>query len=275
MLRRALLFKSDKNYWQQAQIAVDSARRWNPGYDIHVLTDGTYPSGYSDIDGPAGYGPRWLAVGQSGAMVRLLESGYDQVVFVDSDTFTYGPYREVENSLGLGASILVTPHVTAPLPIERGSPCLVQIAKMGNYNAGFVAASTAGISFLKFVTEWTAAYNQIDSENYIAAEQGWLRFALDFDSRAHCFRHPGYNYAYWNCMQRPLTRTASGELLAAGRPLRVAHFSGMTPDLNPNKMSRYQNRVRLEPKSLEYKLFADYQKLLVARGGFEPPTLAL
>ncbi len=271
--RKALLFKSCSGYWApRARLAVESARAHNPEYDIHVATDGKYQSGYQDHPWSE---QGWISTCQPAVMLWLLENGYESVLFVDSDTYTYGPYVEAQRCLDSGASILVTPHVTAPLPLTDDlEPSIGQIARMGNYNAGFVGATRRGIPFLKFWLESTRKFaGVLDARNYISGEQTGLRFALDFDDYARVFKHPGYNWAFWNAAQRPLSMSQSGEYLAAGFPLRMAHFSGF--DGNIAKMSRYQNRDRFKPDSIEYQLFANYQSELVARGGFEPPTPAL
>ncbi len=275
-MRHALLFKSCSGYWApRAQLAVESARAHNPDYDIHLVTDGKYAApGCYNHDGPKLYGTNWIPPCQPGAMLMLLEQGYDSVLFVDSDTYTYGPYVEAQKCLDSGASILVTPHITSPLPLNEDlEPSIGQIARVGNYNGGFVGATRKGIPFLRFWYEATQKFSYMDAKNYIGGEQTGLRFALDFDDYARVFKHPGYNWAYWNATQRPLSMAQSGEYLASNFPLRMVHFSGF--DGNIAKMSKYQNRDRLTPDSIEYQLFANYQSELVAGGGFEPPTPAL
>jgi hypothetical protein len=269
-MKRALLFKSTHNYWPQARLAVESAKLHNPTYDIHVATDGLYQTGYTDHD-ITGYanarGPR-LAICQPALMIDLLNSGYDEVYFVDSDTYTYGPYTEAEELLARSA-ILVTPHVHAPLPLDGRAPSLLQIAKMGNYNAGFIAANKLALQFLEFYLQYTTAYPVLDSENYVAAEQSWLRFACDFDPRARVFRHPGYNLAYWNVAQRQPVETGGVWTVGSRLPLRLTHFSGLLIDQDPSSLSKYQNRYTVGPETPPYKLYSDYQELWkasVARG---------
>src|SRR5690606_24035113 len=43
-------------------------------------------------------------------------------------------------------------------------------------------------------------------------------------------RDPGFNVAYWNLHERPLTKTADGTVTAGGSPLRFFHFSGYRPE---------------------------------------------
>lgn len=253
-MKRVALFKSTANYWPQAQLAINSFRQWNPNWEVHVMNEG-YDTPYRthwfrDKD--------WMVTAQYVTMIQLLESFQaDQVLIIDSDTYTYGPYVEAEQELET-ASILVTPHVTKPLPLERGEPSLQQIARMGNYNAGFIGATREGLPFLRFVREWAAAHPVLDDVNYIAGEQGWLRFACDFDEKARVFRHPGYNYAYWNADLKHLESMGHGRWLVDGKPLRMVHFSGLVRGLDPAKLSRYQNRKRWASSTPEYRLYAEY-----------------
>src|SRR5205807_387822 len=55
-------------------------------------------------------------------------------------------------------------------------------------------------------------------------DQKWLELAPSICDGVRVLRHPGYNFAYWNAHERPLS-CVGGAWTAAGWPLRFVHYS--------------------------------------------------
>ena len=84
----------------------------------------------------------------------------------------------------------------------------------------------------------------------------------------HLLKDPGYNVAYWNLHERPLT-CADGRIYARNLPLRFFHFSGFDPRM-PWLLSRHQGerpRILLSEHPVLAALCEDYAAAL-DRAGF-------
>ena len=133
------------------------------------------------------------------------------------------------------------------------------LAQAGNYNSGFWVANRSAIPFLRWWTEQTFLFSQMDTENGYMAEQGWLRFVLDFDPKARIFRHPGYNVAYWNICDRKVEKSGDGYLID-GEELKLMHFSGFAGMDDPAKMSVHQDRFILGEGDPRLEIFREYRE---------------
>jgi glycosyltransferase involved in cell wall biosynthesis len=77
-------------------------------------------------------------------------------------------------------------------------------------------------------------------------------------------KHPGYNVAYWNLVQRLLTRHPEGYRVN-GQPLAFFHFSGLNI-LAPENLSKYQNRFTMHDLGDGQKLIEDYCATVLGNG---------
>jgi hypothetical protein len=71
-------------------------------------------------------------------MRRLLDMGYQEVVYLDADMAVYGPLVEVFESLARH-SIVLTPHLLEALPDDGKRPHERAFLVSGTFNAGFLA----------------------------------------------------------------------------------------------------------------------------------------
>ena len=77
----------------------------------------------------------------------------------------------------------------------------------------------------------------------------------------YIIKHPGYNIAYWNMMQRNV-EIKNNKIYSNGKPAYFIHFSGFSPD-NMENVSKHQNRFILKNLEKLRKLFELYRDLLV------------
>lgn len=159
------------------------------------------------------------------ALQVLLEDG--DVVYLDPDMAVFGALDDFFAELE-GASVLLTPHVTAPEPPE--SPYIgdeLSALRHGTYNFGMygVAASSEGRAFADW---WTGRLEQHcidDVPNGLFTDQRWGDLVPSLFPSAVVCRHPGVNVASWNLHQRPFTMSVDGDHLVDGRPLVTYHFT--------------------------------------------------
>jgi hypothetical protein len=265
---KCLCFISSAGYLPQATLAIESAKRHNPGWPVVLLTDAGETKGGlvdvvvrpADLELPPELSI-WGVVGRPRLMC-LAVSGlkFNFAVFLDGDTFTYGDFWKMSKQAEDGASMLVIPHVLSPLPDDGKRPSMADLCFAGNYNSGVVAATPRAIDFLRWWDAQTAAHPRCEPHRHVFSEQGWLRFAPDFDHDAKIYRDPGYNVAYWNVCDRKVL-CEDGRWTVDGELLKVFHFSGFDPSDSAG-MSRHQDRHRLAEGDSRLEIFREYAALL-------------
>ena len=264
-MKKAICFIFDENYASQGAIALASAKKHNPEHTVVLLTDNKNVEKNVDIQlSPTDIGlslENWLLIGRI-AIVQycLRDLNFDTVIFIDGDTYTYNSYYELQKETE-NHSLVVIPHITKPLPNDEHFPQNRTISLSGNYNTGVWGASKSGLDFIDWWREQTTLFPISAPQIGLVNEQGWLRFAADFNDNVKIFRHPGYNVAYWNIKQRCLSYI-NNTWYIDNEKLAIMHFSGLKQDIDPSQMSIFQNRYSLEKNDLAYKLFESYHSLV-------------
>ncbi|MGD9897381.1 MAG: glycosyltransferase [Candidatus Methylacidiphilaceae bacterium] len=195
---------------------------------------------------------------------RLFADGFDAVLYLDADIQVYSELREAEEALSRHA-LLLTPHLTQPLPPDSLLPNEGIIRRAGSFNGGFLAMrdTPETRSFLNW-WERTLAHDCLPPSCH---DQAWLNYAPCFVSNSSILRHPGYNLAYWNLPHRGLSWEGEGTpQCAGGLPVRFFHFSGFDWR-KPEVLSRHDTRFRGHAMpSPVASLLADYVRSLQAEG---------
>ncbi|MDD4959399.1 MAG: glycosyltransferase [Gallionella sp.] len=206
------------------------------------------------------------------ALAHLLERGYQKVIYIDPDIVLYRPLVEVMALLAAGASLVLTPHLLAPVT-DGLNPNELDIRRAGTYNLGFCALSH-GPEARAMLSWWQGKLERhcvIAHDQGIFVDQSWVDLVPGLFDRVAVLRHPGYNVAYWNLAQRPVTAPESdeaeaGQLRVAGEPLTFFHYSGLNP-LAPHPVSKYQNRFTLDSLAPTVaKLITDYCQRVADNG---------
>ncbi|WP_422996932.1 glycosyltransferase family 4 protein [Undibacterium sp. Di24W] len=201
------------------------------------------------------------------ALEHLLDAGYDQVLYIDPDIYLYNPLTEVNDLLSAGASIVLTPHLLAPMTDEK-NPTELDIRIAGTYNLGFCALSNQG-NTRDFLHWWQGKLKRdcvVDFKRGVFVDQSWIDLVPTIFEHVKILRHHGYNVAYWNMAQREITENVDGDILVNGDPLTFFHFSGLNPS-NPQPFSKHQNRFRMDSLDpLTSRLAMDYCETVRANG---------
>ena len=265
MIKKALCFLYNEEYKKQGDIALNSAKFHNSDYTTFHLTDNKNSSIADIALEPKDLciaSQNWIVTGRLYLAESILTNfNYDTCIFLDADTYTYSSYKSIQLELTNGHSIVVTPHITKPLPEDGLYPQNRTICLAGNYNAGIWGISKNGLNFLSWWKQQTDIYPNPVPEAGLASEQGWLRFACDFDDKSKIFKHPGYNVAYWNIMQREL-QLKKNEWIIDNHELCMCHFSGLKEDTPPEQMSVFQNRYTLKNTDPAYIIYKQYHDLV-------------
>ncbi len=149
-----------------------------------------------------------------------------RICYFDPDILVTSPLTELEQAFAEGASMVLTPHLLQPSP----RPELFaddRMLRFGAYNLGFLGVRDSAET--RAAMAWWAGKLEhqclIDLPNGLFVDQKWADLFPALLDGVRVLRHPGYNVAYWNLLERRV-RFADGVWLANGEPLRFMHFSG-------------------------------------------------
>jgi glycosyltransferase involved in cell wall biosynthesis/GT2 family glycosyltransferase len=283
-----------RNYFAYARVLAESLARHNPGTKLHVVVlddlerqlapDASMEiihAGELPFDPPSDfhtmaaiYDVTELATAvKPWAFEHLFARGAEAVLYLDPDIEVFdclGPLEPLTREHGM----VLTPHVTAPLPRDGKRPDERDLLLAGIYNLGFLALSSEGAA--RFLPWWRERLRRDcinDPANGVFVDQRWIDFAPAFFD-AFILQDPGFNVAYWNLPNRALTRC--GDRVHAGdRPLRFFHFSGFSPR-TPHVLSKHQHewqRVRVTETPLLAELCERYAAALTTAGSEMYSTL--
>lgn len=200
------------------------------------------------------------------AFEYLFARGASVVIYLDPDTEVFDALGPLE-PLARGHGMVLTPHITEPLPRDGKRPNELDLLLSGMYNLGFLALSAeAARTFLPWWRERLRRDCLNDPGRGLFYDQSWVDFAPALFEPA-ILKDPGYNVAYWNLPHRTLTRDG-GRILVNGRPLRFFHYSGFSSH-TPHLLSKHQHaspRIRLSADPILAELCRRYAAALEQAG---------
>ncbi len=267
-----------KNYLAFARTLMTSIREVHPEWDRHVLLvdeiDGAFEPGLEDFElvelvklalpDLRKFAFRYSLLEFNTAvkpwlLERLFGDGYDQVIYLDPDILVYSPLTDLIEAFDAGASIVLTPHLTAPLDDEF-LPGDKEILQAGTYNLGFIGIQRSPAARSLF--EWWKCKNEfdcvVDVQSGLFVDQKWMDLAPGLFEGVSVLRHEGYNVAYWNLASRQVEREADAWRVNRV-PLVFFHFSGFDP-CKPAPFSKHQNRFTLREIGPAAELARDYAR---------------
>jgi hypothetical protein len=151
----------------------------------------------------------------------------DAAVFLDADVLVCAPFAEMFRRHFEAHAVLLTPHLLEPIP----APHLPVILRAGVYNAGIVGVR-AGADAARFLDWWQQRVARDclrDPFGGLCSDQRWLDLAVGLFDFVRPLREAGVNVGYWNLHERDLTRAGAAIAVNGTQPLRLYHFSGITP----------------------------------------------
>lgn len=195
--------------------------------------------------------------------------GFDTLLYLDPDIWVFQPMTEVHEALAReDVSVVLVPHVRRPY-FDAGSPSDVRILQSGTYNLGFIGLRR-GDSATALLQWWmTKLYSDcvVDIPNGLFVDQKWIDLVPGLFADHAILHHPGYNAAYWNLHERPVSRHPDGWRVG-GMPLVFFHFSGYSP-YSPHQLSKHQDRLDLRDLPALKALTDAYARELLRNGHAE------
>ena len=238
-----------------ARVIVASVQRWNPGVPTVVLLadepdDGREP-GFEPIVardlGIPGFERLAFACDREALSYALTphllrhllrREELDAVVFLKQESLVVGDLAPVTEPLA-EASIVLTPHLLAPLAGPDALERELRVAGAGVFNGGVVgvAARPSAFAFLDWWADRTGAGCVLDPVAGLHYEQRWLDHVPSLFDDVHILRDPGANVGHWNMPERRV-EVAGDRVLVDGRPGSVVRFSGYEPE-HPERVTKY------------------------------------
>lgn len=158
-------------------------------------------------------------------LCHLLQK-HERVVYVDNDITFFAPAGFLFEQLK-ECSLLLTPHWFSqkPYPQPENFSTAFQI---GLFNAGFIGASQAGITFLQWWAEACLYRMERAEGDGFYDDQRYLDMAPLLDPKTCIVRHLGCNVGSWNLHQNKRVNVG-GEVKINGQfPIVFVHFNHET-----------------------------------------------
>jgi hypothetical protein len=284
-MRIALYTSFAINYLAKARVLAKSVKAVNHSIDIIAIVCDRFPSSIDATsepfdqvwmvdEYPADPVKAWIfrhnimelcTAVKGWGLRRLLESGYDYVLYLDPDCWVLADPQEIIRILKVGMSVLVVPHTTSPAETKEAIR-LIEISslKHGIYNLGFLLVKNDenGRRFAKWWADRLHYFCFADFENGMFTDQRWFDLAVGYFPFIQVTWHKGIDVASWNIGQRSVARALSGGYLIDGDPLIFYHFSGV----GPAGVHRWVRDIFAASDPLAAELEFNYEALINAAG---------
>jgi glycosyltransferase involved in cell wall biosynthesis len=195
---------------------------------------------------------------------HLLDDGSGRpVAYFDPDIRFYARVDRIEQ-LAVEHELVLTPHITAPIPDDGKQPGALDLMASGVYNLGFVAMAP-GEKATRILRWWQKRLRYdcvIDHALGFFVDQRWFDLVPNTFGGAFVLSDASMNVAYWNLHERTISR--DGRWLVNGEPLRFYHFSGFDP-IRPHLLSKHQTRTSLSEQPALAKLCREFAEEVQAK----------
>ena len=186
---------------------------------------------------------------------------FKKIIYLDPDIFIVNSLENIWNLLDK-KSILLTPHMLKHISDDK-RPSESDLKKAGIFNLGFIALANNQDTedFLEWWKEKLYNFCWMNPEEGFHVDQKWVENVPNLFKNVYVIKHPGYNVAYWNLMERDV-RIDNGKLSVNEKPLYFFHFSGFVAE-NIEIVSKHQNRFKLNQLENLRPLFELYRDMII------------
>lgn len=198
-------------------------------------------------------------------LAHLLGQGSARVLFLKQESLVVGDLGPLFARLER-ASIVLTPHLLAPLPDASGLTRELEVLLAGAFNGGClgVADREPARRFLAWWRDRVALDCRHAVGEGVHFEQRWLDLVPSYFDEVDVVREPGANVGHWVLPERTIEAAAEG-FSADGAPLRVFRASGYDPH-ERSRATRFSPRLAVAAETASGALFELYRSELLAAG---------
>lgn len=192
------------------------------------------------------------------------EGSSAQIMYLDPDIKVFQPLTDLFDELN-GASIILTPHIYTPVPVDQKKPGEHTFLNFGIYNLGFIGLANDAEA-RRFTGWWK---ERTYKEGYFAPERGLFVDQLPVNHAPLFFRNVkilydmGANMAPWNLHERYLSIQDGRYMVNEKYPLKFYHFSSFGVDTNELPLHHY-DRFTLAARPDLQQLYSAYNADLKA-----------
>jgi hypothetical protein len=269
------------NYLAKARVLASTVKAKNPNIDVIAIVCDRFPPGIDPTLEP--FDQIWMVdeypvipvyawifqhnimelctAVKGWALKRLLDSGYDYVMYLDPDCWVLEDPEQIIGILKKDMSVAVVPHTTSPAKTKEEIRLIeTSSLKHGIYNLGFLLVKNDknGQIFAEWWSERLRDFCFIEFDKGIFTDQRWFDLGVGYFSFIQVSWHKGIDVASWNVGQRRIERSNTGGYLIDGDPLVFYHFSGV----GPASVHRWVRDIFAPSDPLAAELEFDYEDLL-------------
>jgi hypothetical protein len=196
---------------------------------------------------------------------HLIDRGFSRIVFIKQESLVLGNLSPLFECLEQ-ASIVMTPHLVAPLEADDRIARELNILQSGSFNVGVlgIAAGPETERFLRWWQDRARTHCRHMVAEGMHYEQRWLDLVPAMFSGVHILRDPAYNVAHWNLPERRVL-VQGDAVLVDGEPCRLFRFSGYDPD-RPEWITRYSRRLTADNVGPAIAVFDRFRAALHSEG---------
>jgi hypothetical protein len=272
-----------RNYLPKALALAESLTRHMPGAVLHILVidaddntplpavDGVTYVTTSALDLPRRsvlelammYDVVEFATAVKPLLLTNLLDRYEQVSYLDPDTYVVSPMDELSPAIAASANgLLLTPHFLQPSPTGQDHFSESHLLYVGVYNLGFCAVDRRAIPFLQWWWSHLSTECVHDVLAGLFVDQKWVDIgSVLFGGTS--FLHYGYNVSIANLHERPIATDDGGYAIASNNDrLRLFHFHAFDPD-QPEQLSARYSRDTVSDSEAVKALSVEYSKAVV------------
>lgn len=155
---------------------------------------------------------------------KLLNGGYENVIYVDSDIYFFSKYDFLFEELKK-SNLLLSPHWRCSDPLLNSREFSYNFLD-GIYNGGFVGASQGGIPALQYWAKLCLFKCEVNRNAGFYVDQRYLDILPTRYEGISNITHKGCNIANWNIIDCKRVRQSSGEVLINDKyPIVFIHFT--------------------------------------------------
>jgi hypothetical protein len=250
------------NYIPKARVLAASFKKFQPSYQFHLVLCDPIPENFNldqepfdsvitIADLPIENPKSWifkhtvveLCTAVKGATFKKILADFNPaaVLYLDPDIVIFSELDSLIQHFN-EASILLTPHLTAP-EVELGGIVDNEICSLrhGIYNLGFLGVknSPQGNTFVNWWCDRLLQFCYNDIPQGLFTDQRWIDFVPAFFEEHAILRDPIYNVATWNLTHRHVSGSLRDGIKVNGEPLCFYHFSGFDSGAQEAMLKRY------------------------------------
>jgi hypothetical protein len=187
-----------------------------------------------------------------------------RLIYLDADMRVYAVLPELSD-----AAIIITPHRTRLVQQSTAAALTEYIAlnRYGVFNTGYFELNRKEACFL-FLNWWqnlteTMGFNQPDKNLF--TDQLWISLLPSFFDDYYINKLPGYNVAFWNLIERDITKSGE-QYLVNNEPLLIFHFSHYQPATSEMMVCYKHDYFNFKQFPHVRQLFTDYLNALTVTG---------